>query len=525
MQSALRRRPKRTVSWTSLLKYRTTWGMMLANAGYLYIYYVFATWLPGYLVIARHMTILKGGFVGVLPFAVGFAVTILGGWFGDVLLQRGVRRTVVRKGIAIAGLLTATLFTVLAAFATGTWTAVTFLTLAVAGFSFSTAALQAIPVDVAPQKLVSSLAGLHNFGGNVAASFAPFITGLLLQTTGTFSRTVARDGGHRPRAGRVADHLRNRQSRSRTRRPGDGMSGILKRRLGRTGVDVSMVGLGGFHIGQPNMPGGDAIKLMHAAVDRGITFFDNSWDYNAGNSENRMGQALQFPGYRERVFLMTKIDGRSKDGFTKQLDESLNRLIVDHVDLIQFHEVIRMEDVDRIFADGGAIDAAKAAREAGKVRFIGFTGHKHPSIHLHMIETAAKYDFVFDTVQMPLNIMDAHFESFGANVVPVAQKLDMGIIGMKTFGDHFILDTKAVDPIDMLHYGMNLPTSVVVTGIDTPEVLDQAVRAAESFAPLSEKKLADILAAAAPYAAAGAAELYKSTHYFDSTVQHPAWLD
>jgi aryl-alcohol dehydrogenase-like predicted oxidoreductase len=267
------------------------------------------------------------------------------------------------------------------------------------------------------------------------------------------------------------------------------------------------------------------VKLMHDAVDRGITFFDNCWDYNSGLSESRMGQALQAPGYRDKVFLMTKIDGRSSTGFATQLDQSLHRLLVDHIDLIQFHEIIRPEDVDRIFAADGAIHAALAAQKAGKVRFIGFTGHKNPSIHLHMIETATRHEFTFDTVQMPLNVMDAHYESFEKRVLPVAKKLDMGIIAMKTFGDHFILDSKAVSPRDMLHYGMNLPTSVVVTGIDKPQILDQAIEAASSFAPLAAAKVRAILAKSKPHARDGKCELYKSTHFFDATMQNPTWLD
>ncbi len=174
------------IDWVRLLRYRATWGMMLANAGYLYMYYVFATWLPGYLVIERHLSILNSGFVGMLPFVVGFFVTLAGGWLGDYLLARGIRRTIVRRSIAIGGLLAATVMTILGAFATGTWAAVTFLTLSVAAFSFATAALQAIPVDVAPAELVSSLAALHNFGGNLAASFAPFVTGLLISRSGSF---------------------------------------------------------------------------------------------------------------------------------------------------------------------------------------------------------------------------------------------------------------------------------------------------------------------------------------------------
>ena len=299
---------------------------------------------------------------------------------------------------------------------------------------------------------------------------------------------------------------------------------IPKRRLGRTNQQVSIVGMGGFHLGKPDLPDADAIKLVHAGVDRGITFLDNSWDYNMGNSELRVGRALQIPGYRERVFLMTKIDGRTKAAFNKQFDESLHRLLVDHVDLVQFHENIRPDDADRIFAPGGALEAAIAARQAGKTRFIGFTGHKNPDYHLHMLQLADKGGFAFDTIQMPLNVMDAHYESFEKKVLPVAQKHDIGIIAMKTFGDHAILDTGAVSPIDMLHYGMNLPTSVVVTGIDKPEILEQAITAATTFAPMEAARVAAILAKTQQLAVGGKSELYKSTHFFDSTIQNPQWL-
>ncbi len=299
---------------------------------------------------------------------------------------------------------------------------------------------------------------------------------------------------------------------------------IPKRRLGRTNVQVSIVGMGGFHLGKPDLPDGDAIKLIHSGLDRGITFLDNSWDYNNGNSELRVGRALQLPGYREKAFLMTKIDGRTKEAFNQQFDESLHRLLVDHVDLVQFHENIRPDDADRIFAPGGALEAAIAARQAGKTRFIGFTGHKSPDYHLHMIELADKHGFAFDTVQMPLNVMDAHYESFEKKVIPAAQKRDIGVIGMKTFGDHAILDTGAVAPIAMLHYGMNLPTSVVVTGIDKPAILDQAIAAATTFKPMDRAQVAAILAKTAGLAQGGKSELYKSTHYFDSTFQNPQWL-
>jgi len=299
---------------------------------------------------------------------------------------------------------------------------------------------------------------------------------------------------------------------------------IPKRRLGRTDARVSMIGLGGFHIGHPDQPDAEAIKLIHTAIDRGITFMDNSWDYNSGNSELRMGRALSVKGYRDKVFLMTKIDGRTKGAFAGQLEESLNRLLVDHLDLVQFHENIRSDDADRIFAEGGAFEAALAARKAGKVRFIGFTGHKSPAYHLHMIELAKQHGFTFDTVQMPLNVFDAHYESFEKQVLPVAQSLDMGILAMKTFGDHELLDTGAVDPIDMLHYSMNLPTSVVITGIDKPEILEQAVRAATTFRPLSPEKVAEILAKTTGIARDGSHEFYKTSRFFDSTFQNPSWL-
>jgi aryl-alcohol dehydrogenase-like predicted oxidoreductase len=301
-------------------------------------------------------------------------------------------------------------------------------------------------------------------------------------------------------------------------------SEVPKRRLGRTEEQVSIVGMGGFHIGHPYTPDNDAIKLIHAAIDRGITFMDNSWDYNAGMSELRMGRALSVYGYRERVFLMTKIDGRTKDSFNAQLEESLNRLLTDQIDLVQFHENIRPDDADRIFAAGGALEAAIAARDAGKVRFIGFTGHKDPAYHLHMIELADRNGFAFDTVQMPINVFDAHYKSFAAGVIPVAQAHDLGILAMKTFGDANLLETGLVDPIDMLHYGMTLPTSVVITGIDKPEILDQAIAAATSFAPLSEERIAAILAKTAAAARDGKLERYKTSHFFDSTFQNPSWL-
>jgi aryl-alcohol dehydrogenase-like predicted oxidoreductase len=299
---------------------------------------------------------------------------------------------------------------------------------------------------------------------------------------------------------------------------------VPTRRLGRTDEQVSIIGLGGYHIGQSALADGDAVKLIHAAIDRGITFMDNCWDYNAGVSELRMGRALSVDDYRDRVFLMTKLDGRTAEAFTTQLDQSLHRLLTDHVDLIQFHENIRRDDADRIFADGGAFEAALAAQRAGKVRYIGFTGHKSPALHLHMIELADARDFVFDTVQMPINVFDAHHDSFAKHVIPAALHRDMGVLAMKTFGDKNLLETGLVDPIDMLHYSMHLPTSVVITGIDTPEVLDQAIRAAETFRPLEDAAVAAILAKTADAARGGRLERYKTSHFFDSTVQNPSFL-
>ncbi|HYX52368.1 MAG TPA: aldo/keto reductase, partial [Candidatus Limnocylindrales bacterium] len=241
--------------------------------------------------------------------------------------------------------------------------------------------------------------------------------------------------------------------------------GMIYRTLGKTGEKVSAIGLGGFHIGQPKLSEQDSLKLIRSAIDGGITFMDNSWDYNQGESEVRMGKALK-DGYRQKVFLMTKLDGRTKQEAAKQINESLQRLQTDHLDLLQHHEVIRFEDPDRIFAEDGAMEAVLEAKKAGKVRYIGFTGHKDPHIHLYMLELARKNNFQFDTVQMPLNVMDAHFRSFAQLVIPEAQKMGLGILGMKSMGSGVILKSNTVTPVECLQYALNLPTSVVITGID-----------------------------------------------------------
>jgi predicted aldo/keto reductase-like oxidoreductase len=280
--------------------------------------------------------------------------------------------------------------------------------------------------------------------------------------------------------------------------------------------------MGGYHLGK-QADANESINLIHAGVDRGITFLDNCWDYNDGISEARMGQALR-NGYREKVFLMTKLDGRTAREYNKQLEESLSRLRTDTIDLVQFHEVIRMEDPDRIFAPGGAIEAAIAAKQAGKIRYIGFTGHKDPAVHLRMLETAQKHSFHFDTVQMPINVMDAHFRSFTKEVMPVALKQGIGILAMKTFGDHFILNSNTVQPIEALHYGLTQPVSVIITGIDNMQVLDQAFEAARTFKPLDQAQIDSLLTRTATAASEGKFELFKTTTHFDSTAANPKWL-
>jgi len=298
---------------------------------------------------------------------------------------------------------------------------------------------------------------------------------------------------------------------------------MIARTLGRTGVQVSAIGLGGFHIGKPQLSERDALRIVRAAVDRGITFIDDSWDYNEGESDRRYAKALQ-DGYREKCFLMTKIDGRNYKTASAQIDESLRRLGVDHIDLLQHHEVIRFEDANRIFAADGAMNAVLDAQQAGKIRFIGFTGHKDPHVHLHMLGVAVQHGFHFDTVQMPLNVMDAHYRSFEKLVLPELVKHNIGVLGMKSMGDGVILKSKTVTAIECLHYALSLPTAVVITGIDNMERLDQAEQAADSWQPLTEEQRADILRRSAPAAGQGRFELFKTSTIHDSTAQHPEWL-
>jgi uncharacterized protein len=299
--------------------------------------------------------------------------------------------------------------------------------------------------------------------------------------------------------------------------------GMIYRTLGRTGERVSAIGFGGYHIGKPSIQEPAAIRLIRQAIDSGITFLDNCWDYNDGQSELRMGKALA-DGYRNKVILMTKIDGRTKAAVAQQIDQSLQRLKTDHVDLMQFHEVIRMEDPDRIFAQGGGMEAMLEAKKAGKVRFVGFTGHKDPNVHLRMLEVARKHDYHFDAVQMPLNVMDAHFRSFAHQVVPVLNREGIAPLGMKCFGDHHILDSNTVKPIEALHYCLNLPIAVQITGIDNEEILKQALEAARTFKPMSEAEVASLLQRTSGAAQEGKYELYKTTADFDGTAHKPQFL-
>ncbi len=298
---------------------------------------------------------------------------------------------------------------------------------------------------------------------------------------------------------------------------------MIYRMLGSTGEKISAIGLGGFHISKTKTDE-EAVKLIRTGVDRGLTFMDNCWDYAEGLSEIRMGKALK-DGYREKVFLMSKIDGRDKQTAAKQIDESLLRLNTDRLDLMQFHEVIRLEDPDRIFAEGGAFEAMTEAKKAGKIRYIGFTGHKDPLVHLRMLEIAKKNNFKFDAVQMPLNVMDAHFRSFQKEVLPKLVEQKIGVLGMKSIGGPFILDSKTVTAEECLNYALSLPTSVVITGIEKMEILEQALEVAKNFKPLTESQMTAMLAKTKDAAMTGKFEKFKTEAHFDATAKNPKWLN
>lgn len=300
-------------------------------------------------------------------------------------------------------------------------------------------------------------------------------------------------------------------------------SEMLYRELGSTGERVSAIGLGGWHLGLKSVDEELATRIVREGIDRGITFMDNCWDYNEGLSEIRMGKALK-DGYRDKVLLMTKIDGRSKKEAIAQLDESLQRLQVDCIDLVQHHEVIRFEDPHRIFDEDGAHAGLLEAKQAGKLRYIGFTGHKDPHIHLYMLQVADSYGLKLDAAQMPLNVMDAHYRSFGKLVLPELVKRNMGVLGMKSMANGIILRSRTVSAIECLHYALNLPTSVVITGIDSLEILEQAFEAVRTFQPMDETQVQALLSKTAQAAERGEFEPFKTSSIFDGTAQNPDWL-
>lgn len=296
---------------------------------------------------------------------------------------------------------------------------------------------------------------------------------------------------------------------------------IPQRILGATGEKVSMIGLGGYHAANPSES--ETITIIRTAIDEGITFMDNCWDYHGGASESRMGKALR-GGYRERVFLMSKIDGRTRRAAAAQIDESLKRLQTDRIDLMQIHEVIRDTDPQACFAKGGAMEAMLEAKRAGKIRYIGFTGHKSPAMHLKMLEVAFQHDFTFDAVQMPLNVMDAHYDSFEHQVLPVLNKHKIAVLGMKPIGCGAIPRSGTVSGPDCLRYALSLPVSVVITGCDSMETFKQALNAARNFKPLSSDERKALLDRTALVAKTGVFELYKSSQFYDGTTHHPEWL-
>jgi predicted aldo/keto reductase-like oxidoreductase len=299
-------------------------------------------------------------------------------------------------------------------------------------------------------------------------------------------------------------------------------NGMIYRTLGTTGEKVSAIGLGGHHIGRPKDEN-EGIQIIRSALDRGMNFLDNCWDYHDGVSEIRMGKALR-DGYRQKAFLMTKFDGRTKEATARQIDESLQRLQTDHIDLMQFHENIRMEDPDRFFASGGALEALMEAKQAGKVRYIGFTGHKDPVVHLRMLDVAAQHKFHFDACQMPLNVMDAHFRSFTHQVVPRLVKEGIAVLGMKPMGDGNVLKSGTVTPMECLHYALTLPTSVVINGCESMDRLNQAFEAARTFKPMSQADISKLLAKTAEAAMTGKYEPFKTTEHFDGTAHNPQWM-
>ena len=284
-----------------------------------------------------------------------------------------------------------------------------------------------------------------------------------------------------------------------------------RRPLGTTGEEVSMLCLGGYHLGVPERT--EAIRIVHAAIDAGVTFMDNAWEYNDGESELRMGEALAQDSYRDRAFLMTKncAHDRRADHSMVKLEESLRRLRTDYLDLWQIHEVVWPDDPDRIFAPGGAAEAMLRAKEQGKVRYIGFTGHKDPAIHRRMLEQGIHWD----TAQMPLNVLDAHFRSFEHEIVPLCQAQGVGVIGMKSLAAGHLLTGSDVTPQEAISYALSLPLSTLVVGVDSMAILEQDLAIARNFEPISAAERERILAKSSPAATDGRFEPFKTSHDFE----------
>jgi aryl-alcohol dehydrogenase-like predicted oxidoreductase len=339
----------------------------------------------------------------------------------------------------------------------------------------------------------------------------------LQATAGAMMAAAASDGKEKPQAGGAPTAT---VPKGRYQIP-DGAQ-VPTRELGKTGQRVSIIGLGGYHLGIP--PEAEAIRIVRRALDHGLNFLDNCWDYNDGESERRMGKALT-EGFRKKAFLMTKLDGRTAQSASEQLDQSLGRLRTDVIDLVQIHEVIRKDDPERCFRKGGTIEALLAAKKAGKLRFIGFTGHKDPEIHALMLEVARANGFHFDTVQMPINVLDAHYRSFEHEVIPVAQRDGVAVLGMKPLGAGLIVQSHAAKPEECLRYAMSVPgVSVTITGCDGEGVLEQALHLAIGFQPMPDEERKALLARTAPAAQNGKWERFKTTHDFDGTEQHKRWL-
>src|SRR3954463_11172135 len=297
---------------------------------------------------------------------------------------------------------------------------------------------------------------------------------------------------------------------------------VATRDLGRTGERVSIIGLGGYHLGIP--PETEAIRIVRRALDHGLNFLDNCWDYNDGESERRMGKALQ-EGHRKKTFSMTNLDGRTAQSAREQLDQSLGRLRTDVIELVQIHEIIRKDDPEKCFRKGGTIEALLEAKQAGKLRFIGFTGHKDPEIHALMLEVARVNGFHFDTVQMPINVLDVHYRSFEREVIPVAQRDGVAVLGMKPLGAGLILESGAAKAEECLRYAMSVPgVAVTITGCDSEGILEQALHLAIGFQPMPEEERKALLARTSPAAQDGKWERFKTTHEFDGTEQHKEWL-